>query len=69
MIAFARRCGYEFSNREIILARLIAVACLCPDEQLPNHMKEGENDNASHCLAFLVAFTTWTVSFGEERKN
>jgi hypothetical protein len=40
-----------------------------PGRITPNRMTEGENDIASHYLAFLVAFMTWPVGFEGEGKN
>jgi hypothetical protein len=40
-IEFVRRCGYEFSNRTVIVASLIAVAGLCSDEQITNRVTDG----------------------------
>jgi len=63
-IEFTRHCGCEFSDVAVILASLIAVACLCSDEQLKDRVTGGENNIDFHYLAFLIAFAGWPVGFG-----
>ena len=63
-----RRCDGEFSDGTVILASLIAVASLRPDEQLLNRVVGETKYIAPRYEALLATFTTRPVGSYERRR-